>query len=72
MRSDHRSEKLTHIKGQRRNNDPKNSNLSPRYNPNRKLSIEELKSLNLPLIFQGDTVTIERSINGWKLRHRSA
>ncbi len=35
---------------------------------NRNLSVEELKSLNLPLIFQGDTVTIERSIDGWKLR----
>jgi len=35
---------------------------------NRNLSVEELKSLNLPLIVQGDTVTIERSIDGWKLR----
>ncbi len=35
---------------------------------NRNLSVEELKSLNLPLIFQGDIVTIERSLNGWKLR----
>ncbi len=35
---------------------------------NRNLSVEELKSLNLPLIIQGDTVTIERSIDGFKLR----
>jgi site-specific recombinase XerD len=35
---------------------------------NRNLTVEELKSLNLPLIIQGDTVTIERSIDGWKLR----
>ena len=33
-----------------------------------KMTIEELKSLNLPLIFQGDKVVIERSLNDWKLR----
>jgi site-specific recombinase XerD len=35
---------------------------------NRNLSAEELKSLNLPLIFQGNLVIIEKSIDGWKLR----
>ena len=33
-----------------------------------KLSVEELKSLNLPLIIQGDTVAIEKSLNGYHLR----
>ena len=32
------------------------------------LSIEELKSLNLPLMFQGDLVIVEKSIGGWKLK----
>lgn len=35
---------------------------------NRNLSVEELKSLNLPLMFQGDLVIIEKSVDGWKLR----
>ena len=43
--------------------------LAPPITRNRQLSVEELKSLNLPLIFQGDTVTIERSLNGWKLKN---
>ena len=33
-----------------------------------KISVEELKSLNLPLIIQGDTVAIEKSLNGYRLR----
>jgi site-specific recombinase XerD len=35
---------------------------------NHNLSVEELKSLNLPLIIQGNLVIIEQSIDGWKLR----
>jgi len=42
--------------------------IAPAITRNRQLSIEELKSLNLPLKFQGDLVIIERSINDWKLR----
>ena len=42
--------------------------LAPAITCNRKLSIEELKSLNLPLIIQGDLITIEKSVDGWKLR----
>ncbi len=34
----------------------------------RNLTIEDLKSLNLPLIFTGDTVIIERSLDNWKLK----
>jgi site-specific recombinase XerD len=34
----------------------------------RKLTLEELKSLNLPLIFQGDLVKVERSLGDWKLK----
>lgn len=34
----------------------------------RKLSIEELKNLKLPLIFQDGKVIIKRSLNDWKLR----
>jgi site-specific recombinase XerD len=42
--------------------------LAPAITRNRTLPLEELKSLNLPLIFQDDLVIIERSIDGWKLR----
>ncbi len=42
--------------------------LAPAITRNRKLSIEELKSLNLPLKFEGNLVIIERSLIGWKLR----
>jgi site-specific recombinase XerD len=42
--------------------------IAPAITRNRQLSVEELKSLNLPLIFQGDVVIIERSLNNWKLR----
>ena len=42
--------------------------LAPAITRAHQLSTEELKSLNLPLIFQGDLVIIERSLNNWKLR----
>ncbi len=42
--------------------------LAPAITRNRQLSVEELKSLNLPLMFQGDLVIIQRSLNDWKLR----
>jgi site-specific recombinase XerD len=35
---------------------------------NRQLSIEDLQSLQLPLIIQGNTVTIEKSLFGYKLK----
>ncbi|MDR2204239.1 MAG: site-specific integrase [Nitrososphaerota archaeon] len=44
------------------------SALVPAINSTRNLSIEELKNLKLPLIFQDDNVIITHSINGWKLR----
>jgi site-specific recombinase XerD len=34
----------------------------------RNLTIEDLKSLDLPLLFQGNLVIIEKSINDWKLK----
>jgi site-specific recombinase XerD len=34
----------------------------------RNLTVEDLKSLNLPLMFTGDTVIIERSLDNWKLK----
>ena len=42
--------------------------IAPAITRNRQLSVEDLKKLNLPLIFQGDMVVIERSLNDWKLR----
>ena len=42
--------------------------VAPAITRNHQLSVEDLKSLKLPLIFQGDTVVIERSLNDWKLR----
>jgi site-specific recombinase XerD len=42
--------------------------LAPAITRTRQLSVEELKSLNLPLIFQGDVAIIERSLNDWKLK----
>lgn len=41
---------------------------SPAITRNLQLSVEDLKSLNLPLMFQDDVVIIERSLSGWKLR----
>ncbi|MBN1358457.1 site-specific integrase [Candidatus Bathyarchaeota archaeon] len=35
---------------------------------NRQLTVEELKTLNLPLTIQGDTITISRSLRGWPLQ----
>jgi site-specific recombinase XerD len=70
MRSDHRSEKLTKQKTPKEKTRliQRTAPLASAITRTRNLSIEELKSLNLPLIFQGDIVTIERSINGWKLK----
>ncbi len=42
--------------------------LAPAITRNRQLSLDELKSLNLPLKFQGNLVVIERSLNDWKLK----
>jgi hypothetical protein len=42
--------------------------LAPSISRNRQLSLEELKSLNLPLTFQDDQVTIYTSLTGWKLK----
>jgi site-specific recombinase XerD len=42
--------------------------LAPAITRNRQLTIEELKSLNLPMTFQGDQVVISTSLTGWKLR----
>ncbi|MCW4024805.1 MAG: site-specific integrase [Candidatus Bathyarchaeota archaeon] len=42
--------------------------LAPAITRNRQLSVEELKSLNLPLTFQGDLVIIYNSLTGWKLK----
>jgi hypothetical protein len=42
--------------------------LAPAITRTRKLSVEQLKNLKLPLIFQEDTIIIERSLNDWKLR----
>jgi site-specific recombinase XerD len=70
MRSDHRSEKLKEQKAPKEKTRviQRTAPLASAITRNRNLSVEELKSLNLPLIFQGDNVTIERSIDGWKLR----
>ena len=43
--------------------------LAPAISRNRQLSIEELKSLNLPLTFESDHVTIYTSLTGWKLKN---
>ena len=42
--------------------------LVPAITRNRQLPIEEIKDLNLPLIFQDNHVLIERSLTGWKLK----
>jgi hypothetical protein len=43
--------------------------LAPAISRNRQLSIEELKSLDLPLTFEGDHVTIYTSLTSWKLKN---
>lgn len=70
MRSGHRSEKLTEQKAPKERTRllQRTAPLASAITRNRNLTVEELKSLNLPLIIQGETVTIERSIDGWKLR----
>jgi site-specific recombinase XerD len=42
--------------------------IAPAITRTRKLSVEQLKNLKLPLIFQEDTIIIERSLNDFKLR----
>lgn len=42
--------------------------LAPAIARNRQLTLEELESLKLPLIFQGDTVAFNKSLNGYRLR----
>jgi site-specific recombinase XerD len=42
--------------------------IAPAITRTRSLTVEELKSLNLPLKFQGEIVIIERSLSDWKLR----
>ncbi|MCW4003632.1 MAG: site-specific integrase, partial [Candidatus Bathyarchaeota archaeon] len=34
----------------------------------RQLTVEELKTLNIPMIIQGDTITISHSLRGWPLQ----
>lgn len=47
----------------------KTRQIAPAIARNRNLTIEDLKNLGLPMIFQGDLVIIERSIcNDWKLK----
>ncbi len=43
--------------------------IAPAITRTRKLSVEQLKNLKLPLIFQEDTINIERSLGDWKLRN---
>lgn len=42
--------------------------IAPAITRNYNLSIEDLKSLNLPLTFQDDKVVISTSLTGWKLK----
>lgn len=42
--------------------------IAPAITRNRQLSLEELKSLNLPMTFQGNHVIISTSLTGWKLK----
>ena len=42
--------------------------LAPAIIRTHRLTTEELRSLNLPLMFQGDIVIVDRSLSGWKLR----
>jgi site-specific recombinase XerD len=42
--------------------------IAPAITRNQKLSIEELKSLNLPITIQGEQVVICTSLTGWKLK----
>ena len=46
----------------------KTRQLAPAITRNRDLTLEDLKSLGLPLMFQGNLVIIEKSLNGWKLK----
>ena len=46
----------------------RNATLAPAITRNRRLSLEQIQNLKLPLIFQEDNIIIERSLNGWKLR----
>ena len=42
--------------------------IAPAITRTRKLSLEQLKNLKLPLIFQEDTIIIERSLSDFRLR----
>ena len=42
--------------------------IAPAITRSRKLKLEQIKELKLPLMFQGDLVIIERSLNDWPLR----
>ena len=42
--------------------------IAPAITRTRKLSVEQLKNLKLPLIFQESSIVIERSLNNFKLR----
>ncbi|MCJ7634444.1 hypothetical protein MUP77_18885 [Candidatus Bathyarchaeota archaeon] len=46
----------------------KTTTLAPAITRTRKLSVEQLKNLKLPLKFQENTIIIERSLSDWKLR----
>lgn len=46
----------------------KTRQLAPAISRSRNLSVEDLKSLGLPLMFQGNLVIIEKSLNDWKLK----
>jgi site-specific recombinase XerD len=46
------------------------ASIAPAITRTRKLSIEELKNLKLPLIFRDDKVIIERSLRDYKLRQQ--
>jgi len=70
MRSDHRSEKLTEQKAPKEKTRmiQRTAPFAPAITRNHQLSIEDLKSLNLPLTFQNDHVIIYASLTGWKLK----
>jgi Phage integrase family len=46
----------------------KTRQLAPAITRTRTLNIDDLKSLGLPLMFQGNLVIIEKSLNDWKLK----